>query len=214
MYEGVNDSDKTYHLKKSHTLTTCIDIANIYKCINLHQQENPNHHTYSVDEISHNILNTKILKMRIDVDRKQMDSGANKNVTDNKTIIRNFTSIKPIDIFGVEKNEVACQIVGKGITHLYTVDRSYLPVTMYYEPNCAGTIISLNAIVNESKQFTRWRQTSHLDTGSADIIFFHRHDLSKNKRMKMILANDLWFIHQPYAPLVQAANRTKMCLLR
>ena len=142
-----------------------------------------------------------------------MDSGANRNVTNDKTIIRNYIDISPIPVYGVEKNEVACEIIGRGVTELMTNDGSIMLVPMYYAPGCAGTIISPNAIVRDNNQFTGWTQTSHLDTGKAYINFFHRSDFNQNKTIEMRMQNDLWFIDQTYLPLVANANRTTMCLL-
>ena len=152
--------------------------------------------------------------MRINTEEKQMDSGANKNVTNDKSIIRNYSPIQPIPIFGVDSRTAACHIIGKGITELNTVDGSNLDVTMYYSPHCAGTILSPNAIVRNSKHFTSWMQTSHLDTGQATILFYHRSDFTKNKSLPMTLSNDLWYIHQEYFPLVSKANRTHVCVIK
>lgn len=155
-YEGVNDSDTVDHLTKPHTATTRINIASISKCINLHQQADPTKQSYSLTELSNNIDDITILKMRMNLEQKQMDSGANKNVTDDCSIIRNYTQVKQMAVYGIKKDEVACQIIGKGITKLSTFDGSTFPIVMYYAPECAGTIISPNAIVKDSKNFTGW----------------------------------------------------------
>ena len=42
------------------------------------------------------------------MNEKQMDSGVKKNVTDDKSIIKNYVEITPIPIYGVEKDEIAC----------------------------------------------------------------------------------------------------------
>ena len=168
IYEGANDSDLYNHSTKSHINRTGINIATVSKYLNIQQQYNPTKQVYSLEELTNDISNTSILKMKMEVDKQQMDSGANKNVTDDRTIIRNYSDITPIAVFGIEKDEIACQIVGKGITELHTVDGSYMPITMYYSPGCAGTIISPNAIVRDNKNFTGWQQTSHLDTGKDD----------------------------------------------
>ena len=214
LYEGVYDSDDECHLTQPDTTATQINFAAVSQFITINQQKHNHPKVYSIEDLSHGVRTFSVLKMRMNLNKQQMDSGANKNVTDDKTIIRNYSPITPIAVFGIEKDEVACQIVGKGLTELTTVDGDTLPITMYFAPQCAGTIISPNAIVQNSKQFTGWQQTSHVDTGKADIVFFHRHDTTNNRRLRMILSNDLWFIHQPYANIVNAANRTNICLLR
>ena len=84
---------------------------------------------------------------------------------------------------------------------------------MFYAPGCAGTVISPNAIVRDNKNYTGWIQTSHLDTGNATMMFFHRHDANKNKQIEMMIMNDLWFIHQDYASLIASANWTEIYIL-
>ena len=53
-------------------------------------------------------------KIRIKIEEKQVDSRANKTVTDDVTILQNYQSISSIPIYGVGKDKVACTIVGKG----------------------------------------------------------------------------------------------------
>ena len=214
VYEGMNDRD-------NHPLTMSqpeyskihMNIAEISTFINLHQQQNDTQQIFDINDLPTHAHTHTVLQMRVQTDRKQMDSGANKNVTDNKSIIKNYTTIKPIPVFGIEKDEIACEIIGKGVTELETMDGTDLKVIMYYSPSCSGTILSPNAIVRDSKQFTGWNQVSHLDTGKANMLFFHRSNFEANKTIEMTLRNDLWFIAQPYLPMVAKANRTKMCLL-
>ena len=111
--------------------------------------------------------------MRVRTDEQQVDSGANKSVTDDKNIIMNYQPIGPEPIFGVEKDQVACQIIGHGIAYLDTIDGDVLGIILYHAPGCAGTILSPNAIVNDSKNFTGWGQISHMDTQDATITFFN-----------------------------------------
>ena len=111
---------------------------------------------------------------------QQMDSGANKNITNDLKIIRNFTTISSIPIFGIGDDMAACHITGKGITVLSTIDGSTLDIIMYYDPQYSGTIVSPNAIVRDNKSFTSWMQTNHLDTGHAEINFYHRTDYTRN----------------------------------
>ena len=156
---------------------------------------------------------TKILKIKTDL-TQQMDSGANKNVTNDPKILRNFTTIGSIPIFGIGDHTAACHITGKGITTLSTIDGSMLDIVMYFAQQCSGTIISPNAIVRDNNTFTSWMQTSHLDTGKAEISFYHRSDFTRNKTLLMHMSNDLWFLNQQYHTMVQAANRTRICVLQ
>ena len=214
IYEGTNDSD-FHHLTtfdKTNEYDNEISTTDLSSYMNIVQNQSTKD-IFPLVETTNAIQSSKILRMRINVEDHQMDSGANKNVTNDRRIIRNFTCITPIPIFGVDNRDAACHIDGKGITELLTNDGSTMAIQMYYSKHCSGTIISPNAIVKQSKQFTSWIQTSHLDTGNADIMFFHRTDASKNKTLKMVLQNDLWFIHQSYYPLVSKAHKTSVCVL-
>ena len=156
---------------------------------------------------------TKILQIKMNL-TQQMDSGANKNVTNDTKIIRNFTPLISTPVFGIGDDTVACHITGKGITTLLTIDGSTLDINMYYAPKCSGTIISPNAIVRDDKSLTSWVQTSHLDIGQAEINFYHRNDCTRNRKILMHMNNDLGYLHQQYHKMVQAANRTRICVLR
>ena len=136
---------------------------------------------FPLSTLEQSIRSTKVLRMRLNLDSQQMDSGANKNVTNDKSTIRNFTSLNPIPIYGIDHCTAACHITGKGITSLDTTDGTSLDVQMFYSEHCSGTIISPNAIVQQSNSFTSWVQTSHLDTGQAQILFFHRTDFTKKQ---------------------------------
>ena len=84
---------------------------------------------------------------------------------------------------------------------------------MYFSDSCSGTIISPNAIVRDNHSFTSWTQTSHLDTGTAQIRFYHRTDFTQNRTLLMHMQHDLWFLNQPYNSMIEAANHTKVCVL-
>ena len=69
---------------------------------------------------------------------QQMDSGANKNITNDLKIIRNFTTISSIPIFGIGDDMAACHITGKGIIVLSTIDGSTLDIIMIMPDNVLG----------------------------------------------------------------------------
>ena len=160
-----------------------------------------------------NTDSTKILQIKMNL-TQQMDSGANKNVTNDTKLIRNFTPITSTPVFGIGDDTIACHITGRGITTLFIVDGSTLDITMYYAPKCSGTIISPNAIVRDNNALTSWMQTSHLDIGQAEISFYHQHDFTRNKTILMHMDNDLWYLRQQYHRMVKAANRTKICVIK
>ena len=181
LYTGNNDGNPDDYL-------TPIDVDNmdhitihqLYTSVNFAQIYDSHQNIFPMKDLMSHKLNTQMLTIKMNLNQ-QMDSGANKNITNDQRIIRNCTNIPPIPIFGVGKNEAACHITEKGITTLTTIDGSELDVIMYFSVNCSGTIISPNAIVRDNHTFTSWTQTSHLDTGTAKIRFYHRTDFTQNK---------------------------------
>ena len=89
LFEGVNDSDQHIHLTKPQTEInlTHVNIMDISTNINLHHQQNIKNNIFSIKDLMTPVDHGKILQMRINIDKKQMDSGANKNVTDDKSIL-------------------------------------------------------------------------------------------------------------------------------
>ena len=214
-YIGHDDGNYDSYLTKIDNETpddaTTTDISTHHI---LHHPFESSTHIFPINECNANeIQHTKILQIKMNL-AQQMDSGANKNVTNDTKIIRNFTPIQSTPVFGIGEETVACHITGRGITSLATIDGSTLDINMYYAPNCSGTIISPNAIVRDNQSFTSWMQTSHLDIGQAEISFYHRSDFNRNKKILMHMNNDLWYLRQQYHKMVQAANRTKICVLR
>ena len=147
-------------------------------------------------------------------DNGQMDSGANRNVTNDKNILRNYTEIKPIAVYGIGKEDAACHISGRGILALETMEGTHLNIIMYFSSGCSGTILSPTAIVRHNKMFRGWIQHSYVDTGQGYVTFIHRHNESHNRTIPLVLSNDLWYVPQMYSDLITTAHKTEVCLLR
>ena len=213
LYTGNNDGYSQHNLTNINTDDDrdSISTSELYTSINIAQIQDSTQNTFSLkDLMSHDTAHVLKIKMNLN---QQMDSGANKNVTNNEKIVRNFVTIKPIPIFGVGNSDAACYITAKGITTLLILDGSHLDIQMYFSNDCSGTIISPNAVVRDSRVFTSWTQTSHLDTGTAEIQFYHRTDFTQNKTLLMHMNNDLWFINQSYNHMIKAANKSQVCTI-
>ena len=213
IYNGDNDGTYSYLTPIDFDDHHIISTNQMYTSINLAQLRDNTKHTFQIDELTLHSDTTQILKIRMDLNQ-QMDSGANKNVTNDSRIIRNFCHIHPIPIFGIGSTDAACHISAKGITTLTTIDGSEFDIIMYFSEQCSGTIISPNAVVRDNNNFTSWTQTSHLDTGTAQIRFYHRTDFTQNKTLLMHMKNDLWFLNQQYYPMIQATHKAHMCLVQ
>ena len=79
----------------------------------------------------------------------QDDIGANRCVTDNASIIVDYTTIEPYQIGGVEKDEVAITCTGKGYIPWYSTEGHEIMVKCYYSAECDGIIFSPTAIVKQ-----------------------------------------------------------------
>ena len=209
-YDGMcNDNLTTIDTNEVETIST----TQMYTSVNLAQLHDTSLTVINMNDLVKRDHLTQILSIKMNL-HQQMDSGANKNVTNDRQIIRNFCAIKSIPIYGIGTSDAACHITAKGITTLATIDGSDLDIVMYFSEHCSGTIISPNAVVRDNGTFTSWTQTSHLDMGTAQIQFYHRTDYTQNKTLLMHMKNDLWFLNQSYNQMVQAAHKTKICILQ
>ena len=219
LYEGRNDGVNNIHLTVPSVQTTLSSInshssdhqdtiCNTMACL-LHDQQNP---IMTFDDYNH-LSRQATLCMRVRVDEQQMDSGANRSVTDDISILLNYHSIQPIPIYGVNKEHIACYIQGYGNTVLHTIDNNTITIRLYYAPECAGTILSPNAIVTNNNFFTGWIQTSHMDSQTGTITFFNRHEPNHNKTVAMKMTNNLWYIEQDYVQMAKHANVHSVCYM-
>ena len=166
-----------------------------------------NNTTFTESHLQHHIDNHRQLNMQVMA--QQMDSGANRNVTNNKAILHQYRNISKIPVYGVGKDDVACYLTGKGFLHLKATNGEWIKIEVYYSSGCSGTILSPNAIAKEHPSFTGWSQTSHMDQNKATISFFNKSAFYHNVSFDMHNHNDLWFIHQPYLHTIQKAKRFK-----
>ena len=137
----------------------------------------------------------------------QMDSGANTCVTNNRRLLKHYKNTKSIPVAGINDNGPACYIQGYGYMDIVTEEGDWLSIKTYYAPQCSGTIISPNAIVQDHPEYTSWNQTSHLDKGEATLKLFNRSSWYKKKTIKMIKQNNLWFIKQPILNMIRRASK-------
>ena len=202
---GSHEPDETVEIDK---LSTYLNVAQ-------HCDNTLDTFDYKTTLLQTNETQAAVLNMRTNMeDNGQMDSGANRNVTNDKNILRNFTNINPIAVFGIGKDEAACHITGKGVLALETMEGTEMHIIMYYSSGCSGTILSPTAIVRHNKMFRGWIQHSYIDTGQGYVSFVHRKHESSNRTIPLVMSNDLWYVPQTYSNLVATAHKTKLCMLR
>ena len=203
--DSFHDSDKTIEIDK---LSTFINVAQQFD----HTREN---FDYQETMKETNTTQTHILHMQANMDENgQMDSGANRNVTNDRNILRNYSDIKPIAVYGIGNEDAACHITGRGILTLEMMEGTDLNIIMYFSSGCSGTILSPTAIVRHNKMFRGWIQYSYVDTGQGYVTLVHRTNETHNKTIPLVLSNDLWYVPQTYSKLVTTAHKTDVCLIR
>ena len=113
------------------TTTAHINIGQISKFINLLQKKKSTQEIYSIDDIAKCIDMGRVLQINIHIECQQMDSGANKNATNDKSIICKFLSTTPIPVVGVGDRQVTCEILDKRITEVTTLDDTTMDIYMF-----------------------------------------------------------------------------------
>ena len=162
---------------------------------NLQLRHLPSTPTYTFQDVSDEYHQTHVKRLRFRIEEPQMDSGANKSVTNDKSLLRDFTTIDHIPVYGVGNQNVACHLIGRGYFDLHTTEGTSIPICIYFSPDCSGTIISPNAVVRDHDHFSSWTQTSHLDTGVATVCFFNRFRPQITATITLYMQNSLWYMH-------------------
>ena len=123
LYTGNNDGDKDHLTNIMVTDPEDISTTDLYTTVNMAQLIDKNKQTFNMDDLEPNLSATKILSIKMNL-HQQMDSGANKNVTNDRRIIRNCSNITPIPIFGIGNDDAACHITEKRYNYSWN-DRWY-----------------------------------------------------------------------------------------
>ena len=144
----------------------------------------------------------------------QCDIGANRCVTDDNTIMENYTAIDPYPIGGVEKDEIAIVCTGKGDIPWYSKEGHKIMVECLYSADCDGTIISPTAVVkNNATLFQGYVIVSDCDNGTGHLKLLHRDGVS-HSTFPMHQQNDLWYhrFNSSSKPLATVHRMNDACL--
>ena len=220
LFDEINDDD-VRHLTKFNTMPTSkqmssYDLTSTINVLTLsNQSTTPSNqlNSYTFQQLDNTIQECYLHKLCFNIDEPQIDSGANKSVTNDQTILQYFKQITPIPVYGVGTEDVACHLTGYGQLTLHTDSKITLQIKVYYSPTCSGTIISPNAVVRDSPAFTSWAQTSHLDIGTASVQFFNRQNPHSRISITLHMHNSLWFSRQPYTQMRTKAKPHEVCYL-
>jgi dUTP pyrophosphatase len=137
---------------------------------------------------------------------QQSDSGANRVVTDDITILHDVTFIPDYPMGGCNKDDVAIICTAIGYMNIYDMDNKPLRIKAYFSKDVDGTIVSPTAIVRQHNNiFNGWNQYSDCENNTGYIAILGR---DKNPTMKFALTciNDLWYHTKPLNNTTQQAK--------
>lgn len=127
----------------------------------------------------------------------QNDSGANRCVTNVKTLLINFKAIRPYPIAGIKDNEAAIHCTGIGYLPITTDDKETMLIKCYYSPDVSGTIISPTDVVQQNLQrFNAWQFSANLDSGVGRWRLMARDGIN-HVQLTAYCENNLWWHYSP-----------------
>jgi len=121
-----------------------------------------------------------------------IDGGANRSITNNKTILLKFRNFKWYSIDGIAADGPVIQCTSKGLFQWRADNSDIIHLHCYYSPNAIETIISpTDVIVKDTQSFNAWTQQSNIDTKQG-YISFHHQDTSLTTTFTLYCSNGLW----------------------
>ena len=124
----------------------------------------------------------------------QSDSGANRIVTDNLSLLTHVKHITPMPMGGCNKEDSAAIIcTATGILTITGKNNDIIKVKAYYSEEVDGTIISPTTIVTQLRdKFSGWMQFADCDSKTGDIQLIGKNG-TDNVTLPIISNNDLWY---------------------
>ena len=143
----------------------------------------------------------------------QNDPGANRSVTNDRSLLVNFTWLDTTyDIGGVAADEVALQCTGFGYLSWVADNGECLLVRCLYSPQSDGTILSPNDICAQYKErFKGYNFFAMVNNGGYGHVEFLNHKQKPELKFMMTMDNNLWYhvFKTPKQPLASKANETR-----
>ena len=137
------------------------------------------------------------------------DSGANRSVTNQRSILHSITPVTSLNIKGANKDSGFLTCSEQGIFNLQCRDGIIIPVPVYITDDVEGTILSPTDIcLHNYNNFSVWEQRSEIDSNTGSLTFLST-DNSYKAIVDLKMENGLWFshqavVHRPFHP--QSSN--------
>ena len=126
---------------------------------------------------------------------KMADSGANCSMTNNLTLLKNVRQLlKPIqvgvavDAKGTDMSYATCNMIGD--LTITCKDGSTISTQCFYNPHATDTIISPQAILEESLEFDSWSQVGRRLGNAGELQF---HGKNGTKAIELAQNNGLYY---------------------
>ena len=148
-----------------------------------------------VNHISHVLKNKKLkglysLEINTNI---QNDSGANRSVTNLKSILHDYREITPYPIGGINNNGPAIHCTGFGYLYWYSSTSQLILIPCYYCSEASGTIISpTDIILSHVDTFKGWLMVTNIDNSSGTFTLLARDGIN-HVSYPTFMRNNLWY---------------------
>ena len=122
----------------------------------------------------------------------QSDTGANRNITDDKSLLTNFQEIKPFSI-GTINSSSTVQVTGKGEMVIPTTNGKSITTSVYYSADASGSVFSPDRFVDETPGFYTWAQLGCPSQGLGHIWLI-KEDGTDSRCIPLHHRNNLWYM--------------------
>ena len=124
---------------------------------------------------------------------RQVDIGANRNITNDKTMLRDFREIPSLGMSCADNRDAPMVCTGFGYYDLHNSEGEVLEIPFYFSEQLAETLISPDYICETSAYYTTFQTHHDTESGKGWLRFSSKSGLS-TFQLDMYRANGLWFL--------------------
>lgn len=140
----------------------------------------------------------------------QIDGGANRSITSRQNLLHRFKPTSAYPIYGVNKDDIALQCVGRGYLPWVADNGDTVYIPMFYSHEAAETIISpTDVIMAHNQLYCAWAQFSHCTSGQGHVTFY-RTDGTNHTTYSLRMRNELWYHDAPELEQPLTDNQPKI----
>ena len=123
----------------------------------------------------------------------QCDPGANRHITDDKSLISDFREITPFRIGTINKNsESAVEVTGTGLIKIPMANGEE-STRVYYSRDASGSVFSPDRFVRDTPKYRKFSQVGCPSTGDGAILFYEDED-NVAATIPLYTRNGLWYM--------------------